>query len=116
MEFQFTPTHLHLLLNHFPVIGFMIGLAIFVMAMIARSEHLRITGLVVLVLISIIAIPTYITGNAAGEAICGIAANLPGNCTDGTPRFLIDQHEGAALIGLAWMVLTGGLEIGRAHV
>jgi hypothetical protein len=109
MAFQLTPTHLHLLLNHFPIIGFMIGLAVFVMALIVKSEHLRVASLVVLVAISIIAIPTYITGNAAGEVICGVAANLPGACKDGTPRFLIDQHEAAALIALFWMVLTGGL-------
>jgi hypothetical protein len=109
MAFNFTPTHIHLLLNHFPVIGFMIGLGLFFIAIIAKSEHLRVASLVVLVAISIIAIPTYVTGNAAGEAICGVAANLPGACKDGTPRFLIDQHEGVALLGLFWMVLTGGL-------
>ena len=109
MAFDFTPTHLHLLLNHFPVIGFLIGLGLFAFAVVAKSEHLRVASLVVLVAISIIAIPTYITGSAAGEVICGVAANLPGACTDGTPRFLIDQHEGIALIALFWMVLTGGL-------
>ena len=109
MAFDFTPTHLHLLLNHFPVIGFMIGLGLFAFALIARSEHLRVASLVILVAISIVGIPTYITGNTAGEVICGVAANLPGACTDGTPRYLIDQHEGAAMIALFWMVLTGGL-------
>jgi hypothetical protein len=109
MDFIWTPTHLHLLLNHFPIIGFMIGLALFFIAAVSKSEHLRVASLVVLVLISITAIPTYITGNAAGESVCGVAANLPGTCTDGTPRYLIDQHEGVALIALFWMVLTGGL-------
>jgi hypothetical protein len=87
----------------------MIGLVLFVMAVIVKSEHLRVAGLVVLVAISIITIPTYITGNAAGETICGVAANLPGACKDGTPRFLIDQHEAAALVALALMTLTGGI-------
>ncbi len=108
MAFDFTPTHLHLLLNHFPTIGFIIGLGLFVIALIARSDHIKIGSLVVLVGISIITIPTYITGNAASQEIC-IASNLTGPCPDGvTSRSLIEQHEGAALIALAFMVITGG--------
>ena len=109
MAFNFTPTHLHLLLNHFPTIGFIIGLSLYVAALIAKSDHLKVGSLMTLVGISIIAIPTYITGNAAGEVICVVAANLPGACTDGTPRYLIDMHEGAALIALFFMIVTGGL-------
>jgi hypothetical protein len=78
-------------------------------SLLARSEHLKLGSLAVLVGISIITIPTYITGNAAGEVIC-IATNLPGECPDGvTSRSLIDQHEGAALMSLAFMVVTGGI-------
>lgn len=108
MAFNFTPTHLHLLLNHFPTIGFIIGLSLFVVSLITKGEQLKMGSLAVLVAISIITIPTYITGNAAGEVIC-IATNLPGQCPDGvTSRSLIEQHEGAALISLAFMVITGG--------
>lgn len=108
MAFNFTPTHLHLLLNHFPTIGFIIGLSLFVVSMITKGEQLKMGSLAVLVGISIITIPTYITGNAAGEVIC-IATNLPGPCPDGvTSRSLIEQHEGAALWSLAFMVITGG--------
>ncbi len=108
MAFNLTSTHLHLLLNHFPTIGFIIGLGLFVIALIAKSEHLKIGSLVVMIGISIISIVTYITGNAAGEAIC-IATNLPGACPDGvTSRSLIEQHEGAALFALILIVFTGG--------
>ena len=69
MAFALTPTHIHLLLNHFPTIGFMIGLGLFVISLIAKSEHLKLGSLVVLVGVSIITIPTYITGNAAGEVL-----------------------------------------------
>jgi hypothetical protein len=108
MAFSFTPTHLHLLLNHFPTIGFIIGLAFFVVSIFLKSEHLKMGSLAVLVGISIITIPTYITGNAAGEAIC-IATNMPGPCPDAmVSRSLIEQHEGAALWSLGFMVITGG--------
>jgi hypothetical protein len=108
MAFNLTPTHLHLLLNHFPTIGFIIGLGLFVIALIAKSDQLKVGSLVVLIGISIITIPTYITGNAAGSEIC-IATNLPGACPDGTTsRSLIEQHEGAALFALVFIVITGG--------
>lgn len=110
MDFAFTPTHLHLLLNHFPTIGFIIGLGLFVIALVAGSDHLKLGSLVVLVGISIIAIPTYITGNAAGDVLCGVSTNVAGPCTDASvPRSLIDQHEGAALYGLFFITFTGGL-------
>jgi hypothetical protein len=104
-----SPTHIHLLLNHFPTIGFIIGLGLFFIALIAKSDHLKVGSLVVLIGISIITIPTYITGNAAAQALC-IAVNLPGDCaTEGMSRVLVDMHEGAALTSLIWMVFTGGL-------
>lgn len=110
MEFAFTPTHLHLLLNHFPTIGFIIGLGLFIIGLVAKSAHLKIGSLVVLVGISIIAIPTYITGNAAGDVLCGVSTNVVGPCTDAAvPRSLIDQHEAAALICLFFMTVAGGL-------
>ena len=41
-----SPTHIHLLLNHFPTIGFIIGIVLFVAALIARSDHLKVASLV----------------------------------------------------------------------
>jgi len=108
MAFEFTPTHLHMLLNHFPTVGFIIGLFLYVVSLIAKSDHIKVASLVVIVGISIVSIPTYITGNAAAVDIC-VASNLPGECPDGTTsRSLIDQHEGAALFALGLMVVTGG--------
>lgn len=106
-----SPTHLHLLLNHFPTIGFIIGLGLFVIALIARSEHLTIASLVVLVGISLITIPAYATGNAAQVGICGVAATgLPGPCEEeGVSRSLIEQHEGAAFAAMMFITFTGGL-------
>jgi hypothetical protein len=105
-----SPTHIHLLLNHFPTIGFIIGLGLFVLALIANSDHLKVGSLVVLVGISLISIPTYTTGNAAQVRLCAAAATgLPGPCEEeGVSRNLIEQHEGAALAATGLMVITGG--------
>jgi hypothetical protein len=94
-----TPTHVHLLLNHFPTIGFVIGLCLFVAALIARSDHLKQASLVLFVGIALITIPTYVTGNAAQVAI---------GDNPGVSQRLIEMHEGAAFWSLLLMEITGG--------
>ena len=103
-----TPTHVHLLLNHFPTIGFIIGLGLFLIALIARSDHLKLGALVVFVGIALLTIPTYTTGNAAEQTICK-ATSATAPCVDpAVSRRLIEMHEGAALLSLTLMMITGG--------
>jgi hypothetical protein len=90
--------HIHLLLNHFPTIGNIIGGGLFVLSLITNSDDLKRASLVVLVGISLIAIPTYMSGNGAQDAI----KNLPG-----VSKSLIETHEGAALVALGFMEVTG---------
>jgi uncharacterized membrane protein len=103
------PTHLHLLLNHVPTVGFGVGIALYVLSLGTRSHDLKQTSLVVLVLIALVSIPAYATGNAA-------QMNLQdrGEVSDGTTegmvtQSLIDTHEGAAFLALGFMELTGAL-------
>jgi hypothetical protein len=98
--------HVHLLLNHFPVIGTIIGLGLFLVALVGKSDDLKRACLVIFLGIALLTIPTYVTGNAAQEAICIGPSNGP--CTDpGVSKSLIRTHEGAALQGFAFMELTG---------
>ena len=55
-------THVHLLLNHFPTVGFVMAIGLFVAAVIARSDLLKQVSLVAFVGIALVAIPTYVTG------------------------------------------------------
>jgi len=90
--------HLHLLLNHFPTIGSIIGGGLFVLSLITNSDDLKRASLVVLLGISLIAIPTYISGNGAQDAV----KSLPG-----VSKTLIETHEGAALVALGFIEVTG---------
>ena len=90
--------HIHLLLNHFPTIGSIIGGGLFLLSLIMNSDDLKRASLVVLLGISLIAIPTYLSGNGAQDAI----KSLPG-----VSKSLIDAHEGAALVALGFMEVTG---------
>jgi uncharacterized membrane protein len=96
--------HVHLLLNHFPTVGFGIGLALFLVALVSRKEELKRTSLVVFFLIATLAIPTYLSGNAAVEKLC---SGAEGACPPGVSIATVRAHEDAALLGFALIELTG---------
>jgi uncharacterized membrane protein len=103
------PTHIHLLLNHVPTVGFGVGIALFVLGIGTRSNDLKQASLVVLVGVALISIPTYATGNAAQTHL-----QERGDVSDGSNEgrvtlSLIETHEGAAFLALAFMEVTGAL-------
>lgn len=91
-------THIHLLLNHFPTIGTIIGGGLFIVSLITNSNDLKRASLAVLLGIALISIPTYMSGNGAQEATKSLS---------GATNSLIETHEGAAFLALAFMQLTG---------
>ena len=62
--------HIHLLLNHFPTIGMIIGIGLFLIGLLGKSHELKEASLVVFLGIAMLALPTYMSGNAAQEKIC----------------------------------------------
>src|SRR4051812_21603773 len=98
MDLDINPTHLHLLLNHFPTVAFAIGVGLLLFAVVGKSEEIKEASLVILFLLAVIAIPTYISGNAAAAAIAN---------TEGVSQAKVNQHETAALIGFIFMEITG---------
>jgi hypothetical protein len=93
-----TPTHIHLLLNHFPTIGFSIGIGLLIGALVSQSNDLKKGALTVLVGVALLTLPTYISGNAAQAAIVD---------SPGVSKTLIETHEGAALLSFIFMEITG---------
>ena len=63
-------THIHLLLNHVPTVGTIIGIGLLLLGWAAKRDHVKEVSLVVLLGVALVTIPTYITGNAAAEKIC----------------------------------------------
>ncbi len=100
-------THAHLLLNHVPVVGFVIGLMLFVSSLIARNAELKRASLVIFVGIALAAIPTYVSGNAAAEALCAGGPRAPACDDPGVSKSLIQTHEDAALLAFTAIMLTG---------
>ena len=62
-------THIHLLLNPVPTIGFVVALAFYVFSFFGKSDHVKQASLALMVGVAFITIPTYVTGNAAWNAI-----------------------------------------------
>ena len=68
--------HLHLVLNHFPVIGLIFCLAMLMAGILRKSEELTRTGMVILIAVAVIAIPVYLTGEPAEEIVERLGAPL----------------------------------------
>jgi len=100
-------THLHLLLNHVPTVGTLIGIGLLALGLAAKRDHVKEVGLLLLLGVALVTIPTYVTGNGAEEKICKMTA--PGSpCVDPTVvRQLIEAHEGAAFPAMLMMELVG---------
>lgn len=90
--------HLHLLLNHFPTIGMIIGLGLYLLALLSKSVDLKKASLSVFLLLALIALPTYVTGNAAEDRL----GDRPEVFREAIPA-----HQSMALLGLILLELTG---------
>jgi uncharacterized membrane protein len=92
--------HVHLLLNHFPTIGMIVGLGLFIVAIMTKSDHLKSASLVIFFGIALLSIPTFASGTAAGLAL---------SKNSDVSKSMVDAHETAAFEALGVMELTGAL-------
>jgi uncharacterized membrane protein len=90
--------HFHLMLNHVPVLGTAFGLALLAWALLRKNEELRRTSLGFLIIVALLAIPTYLTGQPAEELV----ENLPG-----VDKPAIEQHEEAAELAFVGILVVG---------
>ena len=94
--------HLHLVLNHFPIIGTVIGLGLFVGSFVGKSDDLKRASLMVLAAVAFLALPAFFSGIGAQTAIRRDPA---------VSAVLIERHEGAAILALFFMEITGALSL-----
>lgn len=90
--------HIHLLLNHFPTIGTMVGLGLFIIALITNSLDLKRASLAVFVVLALIAMPTYMSGNAAEEMIHSVPT---------VNHEVVEAHQSWALLGYIILEFAG---------
>lgn len=96
------PAHLHLLLNHIPVLGVLLGVVLFVYSLLKRNDTVMKTAFFILLISALLALPVYFTGEPAEEVV----DNMPG-----VTEAVIEQHENTALISFIGVEILGVLSI-----
>lgn len=90
--------HLHLILNHIPVIGIYFGLLLFIAGLLKKNGFIKYLALWLLLILAIIALPVYFSGEAAEET----AEKMPF-----TSEEILKQHEWAGQLSLVGFLLIG---------
>lgn len=86
------------MLNHFPVVGLVFAFALLCWSVFRRNASLTKAGFAALVVVAVLAIPAFLTGEPAEE----IAEGLPG-----VAHPIIEQHEKAAKAALVVTLVAG---------
>lgn len=94
--------HVHLILNHFPVIGTGIVVFILIYGVFSNNEKIKKIGLMMTVLISLITIPVFISGDNAKGIVKGMEGIVEEN---------IDPHEDFAKNSFIAMEIVGGIAL-----
>jgi uncharacterized membrane protein len=94
--------HWHLTLNHIPVIGSFFALGLLAWALGRRSEELKRVSLGATVLVALLTIPAYMTGEPAFEAAMEVLEATP---EDEDP--IVKAHQNAASFAFGGAALTG---------
>lgn len=90
--------HIHLLLNHIPILGSIFGLLLLLYAMVRRSDEIKRVCFGVFAITALLTIPVYLTGDGAAR----IVRALPD-----VSRDMIREHDGAATYSIIVAELLG---------
>lgn len=94
--------HLHLILNHFPIVGLVFSLILLAVALYRKSPELTRAAAVAFVAVAVVAIPVYLTGEPAEE----IVEHMPGVTEE-----IIERHETAGLVSLIALEVLGAASL-----
>ena len=95
-------THLHLILTHFPIVGTIIGIGILAYGQFTKNDEIKKVALATFILMAILTIPVFLTGEEAEETVEHIA---------GVSEQLIENHEELAEKAIWLMGLLGILSL-----
>jgi uncharacterized membrane protein len=93
-------SHAHVILNHFPTIGFVFALVFYVVALAMDNVLMKRSSLVLFVICAILGVPTYVTGAASMWALA--VPEMPG-----VSKAVINAHRDMALLTLFGLAFTG---------
>ena len=94
--------HLHILLNHFPVIGTALAAFVLFYGFFKRSDEIKKLSLILLVITSLVTIPVYLTGENAEGSVVSI---------EGVNEDCIEPHEDFAFKAFIASDIVGALAL-----
>jgi len=90
--------HIHIVLNHVPSLGSVLGLAMLVWATYTKNESLKKFSFGLLAVVALATLPTYLSGNAARQVIAKEPNALLG---------VVEVHQNGAMLTLVAMTFAG---------
>ncbi|HXH17683.1 MAG TPA: DUF2231 domain-containing protein [Chitinophagales bacterium] len=96
------PAHLHLLTNHFPIVGIAFGIIVLIAGLLFKKDDFKNAAYGIFILTALLAVPAYLSGEPAEEAV----ENLPG-----ITEALIETHEEIATVAIWLVELLGVLAL-----
>jgi uncharacterized membrane protein len=94
--------HLHLLLNHFPIVGTIIGLGLLLFSFAGKNSHLKRSSLIIFVATALLAIPAFLSG---------FGTRIMLSQEPSVSNTLVERHQAAAMLSLWFMETTGALAL-----
>jgi uncharacterized membrane protein len=91
--------YVHVILNHFPIVGLIIGTLILIAGMVFKNEGIKISGLGTIIFAALMAVVVDLTGDPAKEAVKGMPDIVSS---------LINKHEDIASVAL-FLIIPAGL-------
>jgi hypothetical protein len=94
--------HLHMVVNHFPIIGIIIGMIVLGVGIATKSALSKRIGGLILIGSSLFTFPSFETGEGAEEIVENLA---------GVSENLIEKHEELAeqFMGFVWAIILIGV-------
>jgi uncharacterized membrane protein len=96
------PAHLHLLINHLPVFGSLMGALVLAHALYTKNNQTKMAAYYVIIISSIGAVIAYLTGEPAEHLVEDMA---------GISHDAIEEHEDAAIYALYSFIALGILSL-----
>jgi len=90
--------YFHLVINHFPIIGVIIGSLLLGAGLAFKNQGVTISGLGTIVFAALMAVLAYLTGDSAEKVVEGLAD---------VAKSLVSRHEDIATVGMYLLIPAG---------
>lgn len=96
------PTHIHLALTHFPIVGSFLAIGILLYGIISKNIPVQKVAFVIFIAMAILTVPVFLTGEEAEESVEHLA---------GVSHDIIEEHEELAEKAIWLMGLLAAFSI-----